>query len=71
MSGITGKVGRMVDLQSAARKNWNVDEKKSPNPTMGGKAGQSKVSNKINYNIRLMARAVARGAAFIKIYRNC
>lgn len=37
---------------------------------MGKKAGQSKVSNKMNYNIRLTARALVRGAAFIKNCRN-
>lgn len=70
ISGITGKIRSMVDLQSALSKNWSVDEKKLPNPTMGKKTGQSTGSNKMNCHIRLTTRALARGATFIKICRN-
>lgn len=64
------KTRSMVDLQSALSKNWSVDEKKLPNPTMGKITGQSTGSNKMNCHIRLTTRALARGATFIKICRN-
>lgn len=64
------KTRSMVGLQSAPSKNWNNVVKKPPNPTMGTKAGQSKVSNKMNCNVRLIAKVLARGAAFINICRN-
>lgn len=60
----------MVDLQSAPSKNWSVTENKPPNPTIGKKASQSMVSNKMNCTIRLTARALVKGAEFIKIRRN-
>lgn len=56
----------MVDPQSAPGKNWSAAEKKPPNPTTGKKTGQSKVSNKINCNIRLISRALGKRCCIYK-----